>query len=453
MEKQGTRNLLETENTGKLMLELCIQTTFSMMLYNVYTITDTLYVSNGIGGAASGAIGIFTPILTLISGLSSTLGVGAGSIISRKLGEKDVSYGRKVVGSLMWVWLVCGVFITITGLFFLEPLLRLLGCTEEIYPYALSYSKIMLLSTIASTGFSGIMRAQGDILYSTLQWCCPVLLNLVLDPIFIYSFGMGIAGAALATLFAQMLSMISSIYYFFLRKITPCRIGIKDISWNWHICREIFFIGAPSFLGSIGNGFMAILGNRVISSLGGTQAISSFAIISRIQSFVSTPFTGIMQGIQPMLGFDWGRKRLDRIRKAMAYAICFGLFYGSICAAVLYFGAGGIMSFFTSDEVILYVGTEAMQIVCWSFVTGGGALVVQAYFQALGKGERVLLLSLGGIFLIRIPLLLTGRFIGNILAVWWGFVLSDWLIAGWSLMIMIGKKRRSDGEHNKKQKK
>ena len=324
MEEKGTRNPLETENTGKLMIELCMQTTFSIMLYNVYTITDTLYVSNGIGSAASGAIGIFTPILTIISGLSSTLGVGASSIISRKLGEKDVSYGRKVVGSLMWVWLVCGVFITITGLLFLEPLLMLLGCTEEIYPYAVSYARIMLLSTIASTGFSGIMRAEGDILYSTLQWCCPVLLNIVLDPIFIYSLGMGISGAALATLFAQMLSM---------------------------------------------------------------------------------------------------------------------MFYGSICAAVLYFGAGGIMAFFTSDEVILSVGTEAMQIVCWSFVTGGMVLVVQAYFQALGNGGRVLLLSLGGIFLIRIPLLITGRFIGNILAVWWEFVLSDWLAAGWSLIILIGKKK------------
>ncbi len=452
MKENKKKNRLETETTGKLMAEFCIQTTFSIMLYHVYTITDTFYVSNGIGSAASGAIGIFTPILTLISGLSSTLGVGGSSIISRKLGENDVSYGSKVIGSLMWVWLVCGVFITVTGLLFLDPLLTLLGCTQEIYPYAVRYARIMLLSTIASTGFSGIMRAEGDITYSALQWSCPVLLNIILDPVFIYSFDMGISGAALATLFAQMYSMVSSIYYFFIRERTPCRIRVRDIAWNPQICAEIFSIGVPSFLGSIGNGFIGILGNRVIASLGGTQAISSFTMVSRILSLVSTPYTGIMQGIQPIVGFDWGRKRLDRIKKTITCAIQFGLLYGSMCTFILYFRARAIMEFFTSDAAVLSTGVKIMQVVCWSLITGGIALVVQAYFQALGNGKRVLLLTFGSVFLIRIPLLITGKLLSNILAVWWGFVLSDGLTAWLAFSIYTANiKEKNHEEYNKKQ--
>lgn len=452
MLENGRTNRLETESIGKLMLELCTQTTFSIMLYNVYTITDTLYVSNGVGKTASGAIGIFAPILTLINGLSSTLGVGGSSIISRKLGEKDISSGSKVVGSLIWIWLVCGICITITGLLFLDPLLILLGCTKEIYPYAIRYGRIMLLSTIASTGFSGIMRAEGDITYSTLQWSCPVLINIILDPVFIYYFKMGISGAALATLLAQIFSMISSIYYFFFRKKTPCRISVKDISWNPQICGQIFSIGVPSFLHSLGSSFAGMLGNRVLALLGGTQAVSTFTMISRIQSFVSTPYSGIMQGIQPMLGFDWGRKRLDRVKKTILYAICFSMIYGSVCAVILYFGSETIMGMFASDTETLSMGIKAMRIICWSLITGGIILIVQAYFQALGNGNKVLLLSLGSIFMIRTPFLMLGKVIGNVAAVWWSFILSDWLIAGWALCIyMANRKERKHGKYNKKQ--
>ena len=209
---------LETSSIGKLMAELCVQATFSVMLYNIYIITDTLFVSKGVGSTASGAIGVFSPVLVFVGGISSTLGVGSGSIISRRLGEKDLKGGKTVIGCMVWIWCLCALVITAIGLLFLNPLLSLLGCTVEIYPYAAEYGRIMLLGTICSTGFSGVMRAGGDTLYSTLQWCCPVLINMALDPVLIYGFQMGITGAALATVCAQMFSLLCSIYYFFKNK-------------------------------------------------------------------------------------------------------------------------------------------------------------------------------------------------------------------------------------------
>ena len=443
MQKQERKNSLATESVGKLMLKMCTQTTFSIMLYNIYTITDTFYVSRGIGSIASGAIGIFAPLLILINGISSTLGVGGGSVISRKLGENDLTAGKKVVGCMIWIWLLCGVLITIVGLLFLNPILALLGCTEEIYPYAVQYGKIMLLSTVISTGFSGIMRAEGDILYSTLQWCCPVIINIVFDPVLIYHFHMGISGAALATLIAQIFSMISSIYYFFFRKATPCRIKFKDISWDQQVCIQILSIGLPSFFNSLGNSFINMAGNHILGAVGGTQAISIYAVVSRIQSFISTPFSGIMQGIQPMLGFDWGRKRPDRIKKTVYYAICFSMVYGSICALALYFGSESIIGIFISEAGVNQMAKNAMEIICWSFVSGGILLIVQAYFQALGNGKKVLFLALGSIFVVRLPLIFVGKVIGNITAIWWILVLSDWMIAVWAAGILYHGKMPS----------
>ena len=135
------------------------------------------------------------------------------------------------------------------------------------------------------------------------------MINLLLDPLFIYGFHMGISGAAVATLIAQLFSAVNSIYYFFIRKNTPCRVVLGDIRWNRQVCKEILYIGLPAFLNSLGNSLTGMVGNQILGQVGGTQAISTYAVISRIQSFLSTPFSGIMQGIQPMLGFDWGRQQ------------------------------------------------------------------------------------------------------------------------------------------------
>lgn len=420
------------------MLTLCVQTTFSLVLYHAYSLTDTFFVANGVGGTASGAVGIFEPILSLVGGISSALGTGGGSVISRRLGEGDGSQGRKVVGCMMFVWVLTSAIITIVGLIFLEPLLGLLGCTPEIYPYAVDYGRIMLLSTVISTGFSGIMRAQGDIGYSTIQWSGPVMMNLILDPIFIYGLRLGISGAALATLIAQMFSAANSVYYFFFRSKTPCRVTCKDVRWSWPIFREITAVGLPSFLGGLGGTLTGTLGNQVLGAVGGTAAISAFTIVSRVQSFVCTPFSGVMQGIQPMLGFDFGRGNMSRIRQTMRYAFQFVLAYGLFAAIVLYLQSEQILSLFTRE--LIRPGSAALRVLCWTVAAAGLMPVVQAYLQALGQGKRVLFLSLGSAFLIRLPILLLSGTFQTMNGVWWALTASDWLIAAWS--VAIYKKQR-----------
>ena len=430
MAKEQVKNRLEQDSIGKLMLELCTQTTFSIMIYNIYTITDTFYVSKGIGSVASGAIGVFSPVLLLVNGISSTLGTGSASTISRRLGERNPAGGKKVVGCMMWLWALCSLTITITGLVFLKPLLQLLGCTSEIYPYAVEYGQIMLIGTIISTGFSGIMRAEGDVFYSTIQWCCPVIINLLLDPLFIYGFQMDISGAAVATLIAQLFSAGISIYYFFVRKKTPCRVTLGDIKWSGQACKEILYIGLPAFLNSLGSSLAGIVGNQILGQIGGTQAISTYTLISRIQSFLSTPFFGIMQGIQPMLGFDWGRQRFERVKRTVSYAIFSGFVYGCIIAVCIYWGAGDVIKLFSANAEIIAMGKSALQIICCSLVIGGIMPVIQAYFLALGYGKKVLLLSLESIFIIRLPLLLAAWWSNSLDIVWWLLAFAEWLIAG-----------------------
>lgn len=348
----------------------------------------------------------------------------------------------------MFVWLLCSTIITAAGLIFLDPLLGLLGCTSEIYPYAVDYGRIMLLSTVVSTGFSGIMRAQGDIGYSTLQWSGPVLINLVLDPVFIYGFRWGISGAALATLIVQLFSAANSVYYFFFRKKTPCRVTIRDIRWNAPACREIVSVGMPAFLGSLGGSLVGTLGNQVLGAVGGTAAISAFTIVSRVQSFVFTPFSGVMQGIQPMLGFDFGRKNYARIKRIMGYAFRFALIYGVFAAVMLCFTSEQIIVLF--DKELLRPGGAALRVLCWTLVTAGLMPIVQAYLQALGRGRQVLLLSLGSVFFIRLPALLIAGTFQSVDRIWWALVASDWLIALWAAINYINQRGALDEKPDKK---
>lgn len=333
----------------------------------------------------------------------------------------------------------------------MEPLLWLLGCTLEIYPYAVEYGRVMLICTIISTGFSGIMRAEGDIFYSTLQWCCPVIINLILDPLFIYGFHMGILGVATSTLIAQMFSAGNSIYYFFVRKKTLCRVELSDIKWDTQACKEMLYIGLPAFFNSLGSSLVCIVGNQIIGQVGGTQAICIFTIISRIQVFLSVPFSGIMQGIQPMLGFDWGRKKIERVKKTVVYAIHCGGVYGSIIATCVYLGADNIVRVFSSDAEIIFMGKMALQIICWSLVFAGIMPVIQAYFLALGNGKKVLFLSLESILLIRLPLLLIAWQVDNLNILWWMLTFAEWLTAGLAIYnYKIIRKGLRYGEFNKK---
>lgn len=430
MPKAQYKNKLEQDSIKKLMLELCTQTTLSIMLYNIYSITDTFYVAKGIGNEASGAIGIFAPFLLLVNGLGTTLGTGGASVVSRKLGAGNLSGVRKVIGCMIWLWILCSLAITAVGLLFIDPLLQLLGCTPQIYPYAVCYGRIMLAGILISTGFSSIMRANGDIVYSTLQWCCPITINLILDPLFLYGFHMGIGGVAAATFLAQMFSAGNSIYYFFIRKKTLCRITPKNIQWDSSACKEILSVGFPAFLNNLGNSFVGIIGNQILGQIGGTPAIGAFTIISRIQSFLSTPFAGIMQGIQPMLGFDWGRGEIKRIRKTVSYALYSGLVYGALISVCVYCMADKIIGIFSSDPEMISIGTSALQTICWSLMIGGIMPVIQACFLSLGQGRKVLLLSLEITFFVRLPLLFAAGFIGSLTVTWWILTLSEWLATG-----------------------
>ena len=430
-----TENRLGQQPLKSLLLTMCSKTTFSLILYSMYGLTDAFYVSRGVGGYASAAVGVFSPVTVLIGGITTTVGSGTGSVLSRKLGAKEKEKAADAVGCMFFLWLICAGLVTLAGLGLFEPLVRLLGASGQILPYIRDYGRILLAGTIISTGFSGVMRANGDISYSTLQWSLPVLLNMVLDPLFIYVFHMGISGAALATLASQAVSMLTSLYYFFIRKKTPCRISLRHIRFHRALAGEIVSVGLPSFLNNLGSSFIIAVFNHMLVAAGGAMALGAYSILSRITSVLFTPFTGIMQGIQPIIGYNYGDRNYKRVRDTVRCALKADFFYGLAITLLSLAGAGLIFRFFTDQEEIRRIGMQALRIMSLSFCVKGFVQTAAAYFQSTGNARTAFLLSIGSICLIQLPILLAAGFLGNITVLWAACAAGDLVTAAWAVRI------------------
>ncbi|MCA9956772.1 MAG: hypothetical protein KC434_18710, partial [Anaerolineales bacterium] len=206
---------LSSEKIGKLLWEMSSQTTFSLLVYAIYSITDTYFLSVGINSLAAAGASIISPVLIALGAVATTVGAGGASVVSRALGEENEAKASRTVANTYLIFWTAAISITILGAIFIEPIVYLLGATETIAPYAVVYGRIIFLGAITSTGFSTIIRADGNIRYSTAIWVIPVTANLVLSWLFVMVLQIGVAGAALATVAGQAISAGMAVYFFF----------------------------------------------------------------------------------------------------------------------------------------------------------------------------------------------------------------------------------------------
>lgn len=286
----------------------------SILLYSIYSITDTYFVSTGVNEFAAGGISVASPILSILGAMSTTVGTGGASIVSRMLGKGNKEDAANVTSNAMMVYWIFAIACTVLGLLFIEPLLQLLGCTDSLMVYAKGYACIILLGSITSTAFSAIIRAEGDTKFSMYMWMVPVITNLILDPLFILVLKWGVKGAALGTICAQMISVVMSTYFFFFKKRESYSIRRDHFKLRIHIVKEIFVIGFPSLVLSVGGSICAILINNILKSQSGDVAITAYGIVWKIHGFFIMPCSGIVQGMQPIVGYNFGMGDFKRVR-------------------------------------------------------------------------------------------------------------------------------------------
>lgn len=338
-------------------------------------------------------------------------------------------------------WSIALVF-TVTGLLFLTPLLKALGADPILMPYARDYATIILAGAITSTGFSALIRAEGNVKYSLYIWVFPVLLNLVFDPVFIFGFGWGVKGAAASTVLGQAVSAGMSIYYFFFSKRDAYKIRREHFRPDRKVLVEIISIGSPSLISQVSMSFYVAIINRMLFRMGGADAITAYGIVSRIQSFLVMPQNGIVQGLQPIVGYNFSAGKYKRLKSAFWLSVTASFVYGAFILCISMFGANFLMGIFVTEQNILMLGASILVIIALGFPFKGISVLVSAMYQSMGKTIHSISLLLFGIFAIQLPLIfILGRFWG-INGIWYSFCLADLFIGVISLASMIGSSKK-----------
>lgn len=397
---------MTTRPVEKLICSLAVPTIISMLVTALYNIADTFFVSN-LGNDQTGAVGVVFPVMALIQAVGFFFGQGSGNYISRALGRSDPGSAAKMASVGFFTSFVFTGLLAFTALFFAEPIAEVLGSTALIRPHAVSYMKWILLGApfmASSYVLNNQLRFQGNAVYSMIGIGGGAVLNVGLDPLFISVFGMGVSGAALATVISQFFSFCLLLVA--TAKSDSLKIRLRNYRFEWKYYREIFIGGTPSLfrqgLSSVATAFL----NRAAGICGAEAAIAAMTVVSKLMQFAGSALIGFGQGFQPVCGFNWGAGLYDRVRKAIVFCLKVSFAALVLIAAAGIIFAPQIIGIFRDDENVIRIGAAALRAQCVALPLTGVTIMTNMALQNIGKVFRATLLAMSRQGLMFIPVVL-----------------------------------------------
>ena len=405
---------MEKESISKVLLKLSVPAIIAMLINAIYNIVDTMFVGMLNNTSAIAAVSIVYPLFMFIGAIGVMFGAGGASYLSRLLGEKKKEEADKTLTSTIIIGCIFSLIFTVISIIFLDKFLLMYGATETIMPYAREYGYTIVLGAVFTIGtgiMSNTIRAEGNSKYSMIATCIGGVINIILDPIFMFKFGMGIKGAAVATVISQIVSFVFLLRYYYSKK-SYIKLGIKFFKPTFNMFFEILKIGIPIFvtqvLASFALGFMN-LGAKPY----GDAAVAAMGIVFRVMSIGFYIVFGIGQGFQPVAGYNYGAKNFARLKEAVKLSIKWSIISGIVISILFIVFAEGCMLIFTRDREVINIGIKAFRAASLLFPLFGYINTYAVLYQALGKalGAFILSISRQGIFYIPLIFILP-KFIG-----------------------------------------
>lgn len=403
---QQFRKMTETP-IPKLILSLAAPTILSMLITSIYNLADTFFVGQ-ISTSASGAVGVVSSLMAIIQALGFMLGHGAGSIISRSLGSQNTKAATRFASTSFFTALTFGLILAAVGLTTLPHFMMLLGSTETILPHACAYARPILIAAplmMSSLVMNNILRYEGKASFAMIGLVTGGVLNMVLDPVFIFGFGLGTAGAGIATALSQSISFCI-LMSMFLRGKTVSQFQLSAVTRSPAEFGTILMTGLPSFgrqgLNSIGGMLLNIAARSY-----GDAAVAGMSIVSRIFMFIISVAIGTGQGFQPVAGFNYGARKYRRVEKACVFTMCASFCFLSVIIAACWFNAEALIKLFRDDPEVTAIALPAFRYQCFACFLQPVIVAGNMLFQSIGKSGRATFLACcrQGVFLI--PLILT----------------------------------------------
>ena len=406
------RRMTETP-VGSLVIRLGIPTTVSMLVTSIYNMADTAFVGR-LGTSASGAIGIVFGYMAILQAIGFMFGQGSGSQIARLLGKRDRESASRICSTGFLTAFGLGTLAALLSLFCLDDLLRLLGSTETILPFARDYCRFILLGAPFITGsfvLNNILRYEGLAMKAMIGLVTGAVLNLVCDPLFIFVFHMGTSGAGLATALSQIVSF-SILLSMFLRGVTQSRLSFRHCSRDLRDVLGIIAVGLPSLIRQAMSSLGMILLNRCAAAYG-DAAVAAMAIVNRLSMFIFSVGLGLGQGYQPVCSFNYGAGRYKRVREAFLATLSFTVFILFLFSLAVFVSAPWLVRFFRDDPAVVAIGVRALRFSCAVMWTMPFSVLTNMTLQSTGQALPASFLALLRSGLYFMPLLLTlDRFFG-----------------------------------------
>ena len=399
--------LLGHEKISRLLVHYAIPAIVGMLVMSLYNIVDRIYIGQGVGPEAISGLALTFPVMTLSSAFGMLIGAGGAARISILMGKQEKDMAQKVLGNCFVLTIIIAALYSLVNYIWMNPILKAYGATDVTLPYARDYLCIIIPFTILnnmSFGFNNMMRASGYPAKAMITMLISALANVILDPIFIFVFKMGIRGAAVATVISMAITMVWVMLHFTNKKhtITFCKKGFK---LNQRVIISIISIGMSPFLINLTAALVNVFFNRTLLSHGGDMAIGAFGIITSFTMMIVMLIIGLCQGMQPIVGYNYGANQPDRVMKTYKTVVIIATAISMIGFLLAMFVPHIIVRGFTKDQNMISMASHGMRLVMSMFPLVGFVIVTTNFFQSLGKAPKAIFLSLSRQVLFLLPMI------------------------------------------------
>lgn len=398
-----------------------------MLVLSLYHVVDTIFVGHQVGAIGIAGVTISLPLHVIFFALSLSVGIGASSEVSRLIGARKKEAAERTLGTATWLVTVGSALTLGLGLIFLRPILIASGADAEVLPYAVEYARVMLYGApfvIAAVVANNLIRAEGNAPLAMKVMIVGAVVNIVLDWVFLYPLQMGIAGAAWATTIANIVSFFLVTPYFF-RKKSAVQFHLRLVRWHTHTVRRIMAVGSASFAREIAFLIETLVLNHVLMALGGSVAVAAIGVLMRLAMMALMPMFGVVQGLQPIAGYNFGAGKFDRVRQVFGEAVKWSSVISVAAFVALFFFPTFWAQLFSSDPELIAITAEGLSWMSVGFAVVGVQAVSGGLYQALGFEKQSLILSLLRQVFFLIPAVLILSHFWGISGVWWSFPIAE----------------------------
>jgi len=435
---------LGTQPVGKLLLRYAIPAVVAMTASSLYNMVDRIFIGHIGDGGATGALAlsglaITFPVMNLSAAFGAMVGVGGSTLMSIRLGQRDYPTAERVLGNVVSLNIILGVLLGILGIVFIDPLLLFFGASEQSLPYAREYMFVILLGnpiTHLYLGLNSELRALGHPNVAMLATIATVVANSILDPIFIFTLGMGIRGAAIATVLAQIIAL-AFVWVMLSRKSDLIHLHSGIYGLRKRIVKNILAIGLSPFFMQLCACLVVILINKALQRHGGDIAIAAYGIVNGITFVFLMVVTGITQGMQPIAGYNFGARQFDRVTLVLKYSMLYATIVMCLSFLVCFFFPHIPVALFTKDDALTSIACRGMRIVVLLHPLIGAQIVAGTFFQCIGQVKKSIFLSVSRQLLFLVPFLLIFPNFWGTDGVWWSITASDGITVITSAILLL----------------